>query len=554
MRYNPENPDPAWPGPHYDPELLLRGGGFSVATRIDRRGEPDAWAVVVVYVSDRLEDARRAVRAGDTTREDEKALLDWVQSRPGLTQRWGQELHTRARELLRPWRDLLAEAQREGHPWPPPPAAADEAALAAGYPVEVALVLGALTAETRAAVLDERIPDRPAEAHGRERWRRLAAAWRWLGVDPEPGGYAENPETYGPDPEPGSPYLIPGLFWRDTEEPPRFLRALVRDLWAARWRDEADRVRRKPAALVVPVHEGVGAFLGTLHTRPADPRQLPLPIPGLVQAPGAVALGEALHRLAQSGGAAVLAHRIVRSLVGWGATVHAVGEGHRVPLAPGVEGQRTAGGVVELWVEGGLDGLREAVGSRSKNDAPRAVLDTLAAGTVGWATDTAWGRSPLLTWREDRATAGRPAMLRLLLGELLLPGVASAAGVSPRDRVLVPVLPAPVLPRGPRLVAGALALDWALTRDLADRRHELRKHGSVALDPVAVGREIGVGALLVDACMELWLDPETGRWTSPEPGRLRLVDRGPEGEALRLLIEGAERSEAARARVARRRR
>lgn len=552
MRYNPENPDPAWPGPHYDPELLLRGGGGGVLWRLKTQGPTDAWAVVVSYLTHKRNDAARAVFKGNTEHEDERDLLDWVQGRPGLTQRWGQELHTRARDLLGPWQDLVAEAQREGRPWPPPPAAADGEALAAGYPVEVALVLGALTAETRAAVLDERIPERPAEAHGRERWRRLAAAWRWLGVNPEPGGYAENPETYGPDPEPGSPYWVPGLWWGDTEDPPRFLRALARDLWAARWRDEADRVRRKPAALLVPVHEGVGAFLVGLRARPADPRQLVLP--GFVQAPGAVALGEALHRLAQSGGAAVLAHRIVRSLVAWGAMVHAVGEGRRVLLADGVEGQRTAGGVVELWVEGGLDWLRSAVGSRSKNDAPRPVLDALAAGTVAWATDTAWGRSPLLTWREDRATAGRPAVLSLTLGELLLPGVASAAGVASRDRVLVPVLPAPALPRGPRLVAGALALDWALTRNLADLRHELREHGSVALDPVTVGREIGVGAPLVNACMELWMDDTTGRWTSPAPGRLRLVDRGPEGEAHRLLIEGAERSEAARARVARRRR
>lgn len=530
MRFNPDNPHPDHADlvARYDPDVLLMDGNPALS-RLRMQGGPDAWSSVVRFL--------QAARGTADTADAE--LLDWLLTEPTglrLVERWGREVHERASAVLRATEDPE-----------------DPEARADGYPPAVARVLGALTPDTRALVRAELLHKAPAAAdERRERWRRLAVAWRWLGVDPEPGGYAERPETYEPDPEPGSPYLIPGLWWRDTEDPPRFLRALARDLWAARWRDEADRVRRKPAALLVPVHEGVGAFLVGLRARPADPRQLVLP--GLVQAPGAVALGEALHRLAQSGGAAVLAHRIVRSLVAWGAMVHAVGEGRRVLLADGVEGQRTAGGVVELWVEGGLDWLRSAVGSRSKNDAPRPVLDALAAGTVAWATDTAWGRSPLLTWREDRATAGRPAVLSLTLGELLLPGVASAAGVASRDRVLVPVLPAPDLPRGPRFVAGALALDWALTRNLADRRHELREHGSVALDPVTVGREIGVGAPLVNACMELWMDDTTGRWTSPAPGRLRLVDRGPEGEAHRLLIEGAERSEAARARVARRRR
>lgn len=499
-------------------------------------------------------DAATAVRDGLQTWADaattDADLLRWAAADPSaaaLRERWAVELADAARAALAPVIEWKDPANRDAVPQP----LSDERLLELGDgehpapPIEAGAVLAALSDETRAEVVAT-IGARVTERTG---W---AAAWRewlaWLGVSVSGGGGGPVAVVKWPSLDPFAPIAEV----RRVE--PRYLRALLKDLWAARWRGEADRVRRKPAALVVPVHEGVGAFLGTLHARPADPRQLPLPIPGLVQAPGAVALGEALHRLAQSGGAAVLAHRIVRSLVGWGATVHAVGEGHRVPLAPGVEGQRTAGGVVELWVEGGLDGLRAAVGSRSKNDAPRPVLDALAAGTVAWATDTAWGRSPLLTWREDRATAGRPAVLRLLLGELLLPGVASAAGVSPRDRVLVPVLPAPVLPRGPRLVAGALALDWALTRDLADRRHELRERGSVALDPVAVGREIGVGAPLVDACMDLWMNPDTGRWTSPEAGRLRLVDRGPEGEAHRLLIEGAERSEAARARVARRRR
>jgi len=498
-------------------------------------------------------DAATAVRDGLQTWADaattDAGLLRWAAADPSaaaLRERWAVELADAARAALAPvikWKDP-ANRDRDAVPQP----LSDERLLELGGgehpapPIEAGAVLAALSDETRAEVV-ETIGARVTTSAG---W---AAAWRewlaWLGVGVSTGGglvAVVRPPSRDP--------FVPIVALKRVE--PRYLRALLKDLWAARWRDEADRVRRKPAALLVPVHEGVGAFLVGLRARPADPRQLVLP--GLVQAPGAVALGEALHRLAQSGGAAVLAHRIVRSLVAWGAMVHAVGEGRRVLLADGVEGQRTAGGVVELWVEGGLDWLRSAVGSRSKNDAPRPVLDALAAGTVAWATDTAWGRSPLLTWREDRATAGRPAVLSLTLGELLLPGVASAAGVAPRDRVLVPVLPAPALPRGPRFVAGALALDWALTRNLADLRHELREHGSVALDPVTVGREIGVGAPLVNACMELWMDDTTGRWTSPAPGRLRLVDRGPEGEAHRLLIEGAERSEAARARVARRRR
>lgn len=387
-----------------------------------------------------------------------------------------------------------------------------------------------------------------------------AAPWEWL------GGWLDQPE---PDEGPvREGFEVVSRFevfnvifgqegqWRVLRPagPPRYLRAFARDLWLDRWHDEADRTRRKPAAVLAPVHRGVGRFLGGLHTgRNDNPRQLALP--GLVAVPtlSARALADALARAAEHGGG-VLAHRIVRALLAWGAAVHAVGEGWRVEVSPGVEGQRTAGGAVDLWIEHGLDGLREAVGSRSKKDAPRYVLDALGNGTVAWASDTSLGRSALLPhWEAVPAAAGRPAVLRLTLGPLLLPGAANAPGVMPHDRVLVPVLPPPRLPSGPRMVAGALALDWALMGVLGDRRAELRERGSVELDPVAVGREAGVEARLAVECMALWLKPDE-RWTSPEPGRYRLADHGPEGAAHRLLIEGATRSEQARERVKRRRR
>jgi hypothetical protein len=254
---------------------------------------------------------------------------------------------------------------------------------------------------------------------------------------------------------------------------------------------------------------------------------------------GAAALRECLDLAADV--SPVLAQRIVRALVRWGAVVHTAGPGVRVSLQPGVTGQRTAGGAVDLWVEGGLDGLRAAVGSVSKKDAPRDILDILGGCTVAWATGTARGRSALISWREDKAAPGRAAKLRVTLGEVLLPGLASARDLLDADRVLVPVLPPPVLPSHSSRVGPALALDWALVGAYGARRDELREHGAVALDPVVVGRDAGVREAVVRECWDLWLGPD-GRWTTPAPGRVRLVDHGPEGLANELLEAGADRT------------
>lgn len=530
MRYNPDNPAPEHEDlrDRYNPDALLAFGGALARLRYNR-GWAECWGAVLHWVAETAETAKH-----EKNEKDER-LAAWLEDPAGgggLVQRWAGELLERARDLLAPATDWA-----HGDRATPPPGANPEA-LADGYPVEVALVLGGLTADTRKQVRERLLEPRPADAStARERWARLAVAYRWLGVDPEPGGYVERPETYEAEPPPGSPEWIPGVWWRDTDDRPRFLRALVRDLWLGRWKDEAARARKKPAALVVPVYRDLLAWTGRRPSLPPGQLQLPGLVP--VAREGAAALRECLDLAADV--SPVLAQRIVRALVRWGAVVHTAGPGVRVSLQPGVTGQRTAGGAVELWVEGGLDGLRAAVGSVSKKDAPRDILVILAGCTVAWATGTARGQSALISWREDKAAPGRAAILRVTLGEVLLPGLASARDLLDADRVLVPVLPPPVLPSHSSRVGPALALDWALVGAYGERRDELREHGAVALDPVVVGRNAGVREAVVRECWNLWLGPD-GRWTTPAPGRVRLVDRGPEGLANELLEAGADRT------------
>lgn len=240
MRFNPDNPHPDHADlvARYDPDVLLMDGNPALS-RLRMQGGPDAWSSVVRFL--------QAARGTADTADAE--LLDWLLTEPTglrLVERWGREVHERASAVLRATEDPE-----------------DPEARADGYPPAVARVLGALTPDTRALVRAELLHKAPAAAdERRERWRRLAVAWRWLGVDPEPGGYAERPETYEPDPEPGSPYLIPGLWWRDTEDPPRFLRALARDLWAARWRDEARELHKRARMTFAQTTRTVEALVG----------------------------------------------------------------------------------------------------------------------------------------------------------------------------------------------------------------------------------------------------------------------------------------------------
>jgi hypothetical protein len=253
----------------------------------------------------------------------------------------------------------------------------------------------------------------------------------------------------------------------------------------------------------------------------------------------------------------MLAQRVVRALVAWGAVGWGA-EGRPVCLADGIDGHRTAGGAVELVIEGGLETLRVAVGSSTKGDRVADVLSILASHGARWQRPGDRGAAPLLSWREaQRETAGRRAVAVVTLGALLLPGLASEAGVPVADRVLVPALPVPPMPpKGWRGWAGPLAaLDWFALERLALDRAELAAEGGVALRWPVLAREAGVTDKALAAALPHW--QACGRYREVSAGRWALGDGAEEQRAHALLMDGAAMSqrgrEAGRRSAARRR-
>ena len=242
----------------------------------------------------------------------------------------------------------------------------------------------------------------------------------------------------------------------------------------------------------------------------------------------------------------MLAQRVMRALVAWGAAAWA-GEGQPVRLAGGIAGQRTAGGAVELVIEGGLEALRVAVGSSKKGDRVADVLSIFATHGARWQRPGARGAAPLLSWREaQRETAGRRAVAVVTLGPLLLPGLAAEAGVPVADRVLVPALPVPPMPSKcwPGWAGPLAAMDWFALERLALERAELAAEGGVALRWPVLARGAGASDRAWAAALEHW--QTCGRYREVSAGRWALGDGAEEQRAHALLMDGAGRSQRAR--------
>jgi hypothetical protein len=501
--------------------------------------------------------------AGDDGDPD-RALCRWAADADpaaALRERWARELEARAREVAGPlvvwadvrvaelmaWQEAALTAWRAGLPEPPrtalgPPAtlAADPDARAAGLPLAAAVVLAALDPDTRAKVR--------AVVDAGEGWGAAGAgpggvegsAWAWLGGS---GGPVPDDQ---PVPEGWHTVSrLAGVRWDRPVEPPRYLRALALDLWRARWAEEARLLYARPPALLMPVHRDIGHALAALGRRPEEGGQLHLPgLVAVVMQEGVEALDRALR--AASEVSPMLAHRVVRPLVAWGTLAWAA-EGQPLRLADGIEGHRTAGGAVELFIEGGLETLRVAVGSSKKGDRVADVLDILAAHGARWQRPGDRGAAPLLSWREaQRQTARRRAVAVVTLGHLLLPGLASEDGVPVADRVLVPALPVPPMPpKGWKGWVGPLAaLDWLALQRLADRRAELAAEGGVALRWHDLAREVEASPKALAAALPHW--QACGRYREVSAGRWALGDGAEEQRAHALLMDGAALSQRAR--------
>jgi hypothetical protein len=373
-----------------------------------------------------------------------------------------------------------------------------------------------------------------------------AAPWEWL------GGWLDEPEPdEGPVPEGVevvSRFEIVndiGGRWRVLRPtgPPRYLRAFTRDLWRGRWHGEAVEVRRGPrypSALIRPVYANLGQ-VWELHRVQVNPAQMTLP--GLV--PIASAGVEAVRRALVA--AKDLSPKVAQELVRWivvvAAMASSVGRGFEVRLNEHTVARQTAAGV-EIEINGGFDALRRLLGFTKKGTEIEAVIAVFAAHSIPWAVEHYNGGGPLLTFKNKRPRPGMAAHLVLSVSPLLCPGMASDKAVKPADRVLVPTLPPPPLPAGGRAHGSLLTLDWFAVLRLAELRAELLAEGGVRLDWPRLAKAAGVRRETLARALDLWTNPATGRWVELPGGLWRLADRGDEGRAHELLVEGAAMSAA----------
>jgi hypothetical protein len=509
--------------------------------------------------------------AGDDSDPGRAALCRWAADADpaaALREQWARELVTRAREVAAPvlvwhdarqaglleWQNAAVAALRAGLPEPPRhvlglPATvtADPAALEAGLPVAVAVVLAALKPDTRASVRAKIDAGEGWGAAGAGPGGPWGSAWAWL------GGYGGPVPNDQPVPDGWHTvclweFRVGPLVALDRQdrpvEPPRYLRALGLDLWFERWGEEARRLYALAPALLIPVHRDIGHALRAVGQPPEEGEQLRLPGLVAVMPEGAETLARALRAAEEV--SPMLAQRVMRSLVAWGAAAWAC-EGRPVQLVSGITGQRTAGDSVELVIEGGLETLRVAVGSTKKGDRVADVLSIFASHGARWQHPGARGAAPLLLWKEvQRETAGRRAVAVVTLGPLLLPGLAAEAGVPVADRVLVPALPVPPMPSKcwPGWAGPLAAMDWFALERLALERAELAAEGGVALRWTLLAREAGASDRALGVALELW--QTCGRYREVSAGRWALGDGAEEQRAHALLMDGAGRSQRAR--------
>lgn len=349
--------------------------------------------------------------------------------------------------------------------------------------------------------------------------------------------------------------------WRSpgAQNPPYYLTAAAFSLWETRWREEASKLFRKPAALVVPVHSAIGVAIRNLpRRRVEDPRQLP--IPGLLPAipEGAQALRDALAAACEV--SPVLAHRTVRSFVRWGAMAHTLGEGSEIVVFRDDKHElvayRTASGVEIAAKTGGLDFLARAVGHTTKKNPIAAILSVFGTHGTTWQTPSSQGCAPLLSWSEE----GR-GKVAIHLSPLLLPGVAGRKNdpLTSSDNVLVPTLPLPDLsPFSGRASERLPDLDWLALEHFT--RHRAQLADGVPMDWRALGDSAGISkrSSTVEQAVNRWVttpdDPHRpgARWVlvdgEPMNGRFVLVPHGEEGAAMDFLADGADRAKTGRAR------
>ncbi len=164
----------------------------------------------------------------------------------------------------------------------------------------------------------------------------------------------------------------------------------------------------------------------------------------------------------------------------------------------------------------------------------------------------------LIQYTFHRGARGRPSLLRIVVGDPLLPGFVNSlpgrGGKQSAGRWLVPVpTRLPPLPAGERNHAGAAALQLLVLAEFRRQLSTLMRNGSIAVDWAVLAKAVGLNTRARDEVVDLWLGPRAGDFLQPVAGR-RVTLAPPYRGERQLLEEAWEQSQANRARARKRRR
>ncbi|MBW2255346.1 MAG: hypothetical protein JRI25_12200 [Deltaproteobacteria bacterium] len=225
------------------------------------------------------------------------------------------------------------------------------------------------------------------------------------------------------------------------------------------------------------------------------------------------------------------AHRILRLLVG---------QGYRQKYIEKVADPR----VVDIL--GGFRGLAQTLGVPSRSAARdlEAALTTMQRVHLELGSIAVGG---LLTWTELRAAPGRPARLRIVLGDPLLPGFVSdlpkGTKSAREQRRLVPFPEAlPPLVGRPNEHAAQAALQVAVLREMRVQAGRLATEGAVEilLDRWHdLARECSLPALLVPRVIDRWTQDGDDAPAFLAPRGTDRFDLAPAYEGARQLLVDA---------------
>lgn len=293
-------------------------------------------------------------------------------------------------------------------------------------------------------------------------------------------------------------------------------------VWVDRVCEETRRANGSSPALVAKVHADVGLLF-----RASDDNQRALALGGPGLAWVVVDSEEDAARLLGAGSTLTF-QRLIRFL----------------PTVAHETWIQTRRDEADVVIEGGYAALAGLIGAKSKK-AAEEVRDALLLGNHvrrEWADGSE--AQGLWTFHATPAAPGRPAKLVVTLAAALRPGFVHDLPKGPA-KTLVPVVPLPALVGGPRLHAAQAALQWEVTRRLAEGRKQAASEGGVLISPADFKRMMdraGLPGHMLATMLEAWTTGEAPFLENVRGDLWTIADSAPFAPARAWLHDQAARS------------